>query len=140
MQFKFDSVKRDRLLSRFVITGVLGLVAFSFILDRQYPAHFAGFYSEAAETILENEFVYPQRIPNYTSGGTPFGYPPIALYLLAALKYTLPVSWLQISLYLPVIIYLAVGSALVYLSQQELDSELLVTGAVVIAVTHPRYH
>lgn len=109
VQFEFDSSRRNRILSRCVISAVLGLVAISFVLDRHLPAHFAGFYVEAAETILENGFAYPHRIPNYTSGGTPFGYPPVALYILAVLKYSLPLSWLQITLYLPVVIYFAVG-------------------------------
>ncbi|WP_101296921.1 glycosyltransferase family 39 protein [Halegenticoccus soli] len=50
-----------------------------------YPAYGAGLFLSIAEQIHEGGYLLPTRIPDYTRGGVPFAYPPLAFYLIAAL-------------------------------------------------------
>jgi hypothetical protein len=47
------------------------------------PYHSGGLYYAFVDAIRQNQFVAPHTIPNYTYGGVPFVYPPLAFYLAA---------------------------------------------------------
>jgi hypothetical protein len=48
-----------------------------------FPVGAAGLFSLMTETVAQNKFALPDRIPFYGPGGIPFAYPPLGPYLAA---------------------------------------------------------
>lgn len=51
-----------------------------------YPGLGGGLFSAMAEAVRANGYRLPATVPHYTAGGLPFAYPPLGVYLLAALR------------------------------------------------------
>lgn len=67
------------------------------------PLGIGGLYALMAQSIQNAHFLLPVRIPYYGPGGIPFAYPPVALYVLAALAEIPGTSILLWLRYMPVI-------------------------------------
>jgi len=61
------------------------LISLSYIVLHPDPA-IPGLYFQMAAAVQANNYILPQLIPHYTSGGLPFAYPPLSFYLLAAVQ------------------------------------------------------
>lgn len=60
-----------------------GLVYVGYLFTYGTPTGSGGLFLEMAEQISATGYRLPERIPHYTGGGIPFGYPPLGLYLVA---------------------------------------------------------
>lgn len=79
----------------------------TYLLTHQYPAYGAGLYLQSAEQISAHGYGLPARIPQYTSDGVPFAYPPLLLYVAAAVRDVADVGPVAYSLYAPGLLVLA---------------------------------
>lgn len=95
------------------------LLKLSSALHYGFPPGAGGLYTLASELIADNGFVPPARIPWYTASGIPFAYPPLMFYVMASVRATLGVSFIDFERFAPVLfstLYLVPG----YLLAREL--------------------
>ncbi|RLM32678.1 glycosyltransferase family 39 protein [Haloarcula sp. Atlit-120R] len=114
--FKTESISQPCLLFLLILAM---LNVYTYLQGQHFPAVRAGLYLQGAEAIAENGFGLPVRIPNYaTSTGIPFAYPPLGMYIVAVLHMLFPVSYIDLALYWPTVIYV-IGVALFYFLARE---------------------
>jgi hypothetical protein len=77
-------MKRENIYVLLPLAAII-LVYLSYIITHPYPALGGGLYLMMAETISQGGYSLPSRIPYYTPGGIPFGYPPLMFYIAAFL-------------------------------------------------------
>jgi len=97
-----------------------------------FPLGYAGMYSLMAYQISVNNFRLPLEVPFYGPGGTPFAYPPFALYLMAIfLKMKISIiSYLRFAP--PVFSFL--GLVPLYLFVKDITNSRLAAGLSVVYV------
>jgi hypothetical protein len=79
-----------------------GLVVYAvYLLTHPYPAFGAGLFMLMAEQISQGGYGLPAHVLYYTAEGVPFAYPPLAFYLVAAIRDLTGVDALTLSRLLP---------------------------------------
>ncbi|MGA9399607.1 ArnT family glycosyltransferase [Haladaptatus sp.] len=77
------------------------IVFAAYLLTHPYPAEGGGLYLAMADAIRAHGYRLPARVPHYTPNGIPFGYPPLAFYLVAFIRDGFGVGPLTLTRYLP---------------------------------------
>jgi hypothetical protein len=70
-----------------ITTAAAVIVSIAYISTHNYPAFYAGYYLHISDTIIQNGWVLPNFVPNYTSQLIPLGYPPLGFYIGAVYRY-----------------------------------------------------
>jgi hypothetical protein len=83
-------------------SAIFAMLVLVRVIPRATPLGVGGLYALMAQTIRNSGFVLPAHIPFYGPGGIPFAYPPLALYVLAALSAIPYVSLLTWMRYVPI--------------------------------------
>jgi hypothetical protein len=65
--------------------GAAAVVVAAYLATHPYPGLGGGLFSAMAEAVRAHGYRLPTTIPHYTADGLPFAYPPLGVYLLAAL-------------------------------------------------------
>ncbi|MFC2056478.1 ArnT family glycosyltransferase [Chloroflexota bacterium] len=120
--------------SRFLVVSLIFLVGFSvriFPLARsgfpvELPYGYSSLYYHFAETILENNFVFPRIIQYYSDGGIPFAYPPLPFYLMAFIARFTPLSTFILSNYLPTLMSIVTVVAFYFLAKEIFKEKKLI--------------
>ncbi|MFC1872246.1 hypothetical protein ACFLYV_00785 [Chloroflexota bacterium] len=119
---------------RFLAISIIFLMGF---LIRLVPLAMSGFTTEVpygygslyyhfAETILENNFVFPNIIQYYSDGGIPFAYPPAPFYLMAFIDRFTPLSTFFLCNYLPTLISMVTIVAFYFLAKEIFKEKKLI--------------
>ncbi|PSP90828.1 hypothetical protein BRC90_00175 [Halobacteriales archaeon QS_4_69_34] len=111
-------------------------VALAYLWTHPFPALGGGLYLHMAETIAAHGYGLPVRIPHYTAGGLPFGYPPLMLYVAGALL-DLGAPPLALARSLPVALVAAALVAYAVAAAALLDSRPQGAFAAVVVATSP---
>ena len=82
------------------------LVSATYLLTHPYPSYGAGMFLQIASEISANGYRLPERIHLYT-GGLPLAYPPLMMYLAAAVRDLTGVGPIAYSRFLPAIVTVA---------------------------------
>lgn len=105
------------------VLGVVGvglLVRLPFVATADFPLNDGGLFVAMARDILSAGYALPATT-SYNGGGIPFAYPPLALYLAAALSELLSADLAALLLVLPAAASLLVLAAFLALSRRLLD-------------------
>jgi hypothetical protein len=105
-----------------------------YVVTHPYPALNGGLYLMMTRTIMENGYAIPAVIPHYTSGGIPFGFPPLGFYLAAVLLEA-GVSELTIARLFPVVPFLLSLVAYYAFAEELLEERRAATFATVVLAT-----
>jgi hypothetical protein len=105
---------------------------FTAALKNTLPLGFAGMYSLMAEMIEKNSFRLPDAVPFYGPGGVPFSYPPLGLYLMAALLRLGVSSWTYLR-YAPAVFSLLAMIPLFLLATKQSRSKIAGIVAAILA-------
>ncbi|RRJ33562.1 ArnT family glycosyltransferase [Halocatena pleomorpha] len=77
----------DRSHWRWCVAGVLVFVPvyLAYVLTHEHPSLGGGLFLMMGEEIVAHGYTLPTRISHYTSGGIPFSYPPLMLFVVGFL-------------------------------------------------------
>ncbi len=80
-------MERSRVGSWYAVVGILVFVPIyaTYVLTHEYPSLGGGLFLMMSEEITAHGYTLPARIPHYTSGGIPFSYPPLMLFVVGLL-------------------------------------------------------
>lgn len=73
----------------------------SYLATHQYPAFGGGLFLSMAEQIAKHGYWFPRVIPQYTTNGVPFAYPPLVFYVLAIFHGEFGVDLFTVTRFLP---------------------------------------
>jgi hypothetical protein len=118
-----------------LISFVFTLIYLTYVLSHPYPGLAGGLFMSMSNEILSHGFTLPERIPHYTRGGIPFGYPPLGLYLMAIFRYV-GVGEVALMRFLPGVVLLF-GYMAYFLFAKNQVSESAAIVATLVAITAP---
>lgn len=127
---------RSRLVYLAPPVAIFLLIFGVYAYTKPYPALGGGLYLMMAETIGENGYRLPARIPYYTSEGIPFGYPPLMLYV-ASFLIDIGISKISIARFFPVIPLSASLISYYYFAEELLENPPGAALAAIIVGTSP---
>jgi hypothetical protein len=113
------------------------VVYLAYLFTHPYPGLGAGLFSAMAEQIIAHGYGLPASIPYYTAGGIPFAYPPLFLYLYAALWDVTGLGPLVLTRVLPGIFVIGCVVATYALAAELLSTRLQASVAAVAVATSP---
>ena len=122
------------LLSAIALSLLIGL---SSALRYPNPVAAGGLFASAAERISDNGYRLPSHIPNYTDGGIPLAYPPLMLYVLAAIHDVTGLSTLTLERWLPALLTAADLPAFFLLAEEVLTDRRAALFATLIMAVSP---
>lgn len=109
----------------------------AYLLTHSYPGLGAGLFSLMAEAISAHGYALPTTIPYYTASGIPFAYPPLFLYVYAALLDITGWGPLTITEFVPGLYIFGVVVATYALGRELLSTRLQASVAAVGMATSP---
>lgn len=126
--------------SQIVPAFAVGIVAFvvraiPFATSGGFPLNDGGLFYSMARDLQSNSFVMPATT-TYNGGDIPFVYPPLGIYLVAALHAVLPVPLIDLFIWLPLALSLLSVWAVFLLARELLPSRfhaLVATAAFAVA-------
>lgn len=113
------------------------LVSGSYLVAYEYPALTAGLFNDMATQLAANGYALPRTISGYTADGLPFTYPPLAFYLLAAVRDLFGVGPLAASRLLPQVYAVCYLVPFYLLAYELLDSRRQAAVAAFVGATSP---
>lgn len=122
-----------------VCSSLFTALALARVGPMSLPLGIGGLYALMAQSIQNAHFLLPVRIPYYGPGGIPFAYPPVALYVLAALAKIPVTSILMWFRYMPVIMCALSLWPLYGLYRELLPSVSMARIATVLFATSPAW-
>ena len=100
------------------------------VLASPFPLNDGGLFVRMAETVASSGFSFPSTI-DYNGTAIPFAYPPIGIYLVAALHQIVGLSYTDLARFLPLLIAAATVPVVTLICLELLDSTVaaLVAGS-----------
>ncbi len=121
-----------------VLATLLGLaVRLYYLLPAGFPLNDGGLFYVMARDIQEARFLLPATT-SYNGLGIPFAYPPLALYVAAALDYAGPWSLLDIVRFLPLVANVLAIPLFYLLARAMLPHRYMAMAGVVVFALLPR--
>jgi Dolichyl-phosphate-mannose-protein mannosyltransferase len=119
-----------------LVLTAAAFISTTYLLTHRYPAYGAGLFLKISETIVSQNYAFPDRVIGYTRSGVPFAYPPFTFYVNAVL-FDLGVSPLQLSRVLPAVVTSVAFVPYFYLARELLPSSGRAGIAAIIAAVTP---
>lgn len=113
------------------------VIYLAYLFTHPYPGLGAGLYSVMAREISTHGYGLPTNIPYYTAGGIPFAYPPLFLYLYAALWDVTGLGPLVLTRVVPGIFVFGCVMATYALAYELLSTRVQASVAAVAIATSP---
>jgi hypothetical protein len=118
---RFRTTRSEIMSSAVVAAAALLVRVVPALTSGGFPLNDGGLFYTMAGDLRANSFLIPATT-SYNGGDIPFAYPPLGIYMVAVLHLALPVSLIDLFLWLPVILSLLGVGAMYFVARELLPS------------------